>query len=109
MMDAGHTTNTDPLILRIARVDELSDPFVLVKVTHSGSDELDITLLATDGMSPFALSREPYTLASRTSWLRRCSEGKVGLTVSGQEFQGHIGRMADDSALASFGTSSGQE
>lgn len=108
-MDAGDTTLTNPLILRIARADELSDPFVLVKVTRSGGDDLDLTLLATDGMSPFALSREPSTLASCTSWLRRCSEAKVGVAVSGQEFQRHIGRMADDSALASFGTSSGQE
>ncbi|KAK6004019.1 hypothetical protein QM012_008869 [Aureobasidium pullulans] len=45
----------DPKVLRLPRTDVAND-FVLVDVERSGSDPLDLKLVATDGESPFVVS-----------------------------------------------------
>ncbi|KAH0350974.1 hypothetical protein KCU81_g2346, partial [Aureobasidium melanogenum] len=45
----------DPKVLRLPRTDVAND-FVLVNVEPSGSDPLDLKLVATDGQSPFVAS-----------------------------------------------------
>ncbi|KAI4716481.1 hypothetical protein E4T48_07355 [Aureobasidium sp. EXF-10727] len=45
----------DPKVLRLPRTDVDND-FVLVNVEQSGSDPLDLKLVATDGQSPFVTS-----------------------------------------------------
>lgn len=46
---------SDPKVLRLPRTDVAND-FVLVNVEPSGSDPLDLKLVATDGQSPFVAS-----------------------------------------------------
>jgi hypothetical protein len=43
-------------ILRVSRVDNDGD-YVLVQVTPNGRKELDLKLVATDGLSPFVADR----------------------------------------------------
>lgn len=47
-------------ILRVRRVDDDGD-YVLVQVTPNGRKDLDLKLLATDGLSPF-VAESKYAL-----------------------------------------------
>lgn len=44
-------------ILRVPRVDD-DGGYVLIQVTPNGRKDLDLKLLATDGLSPFVAERE---------------------------------------------------
>ena len=47
-------SSTASHVLRIRRVDDAPDAFVLVNVEQEGSSTLDLRLTGTDGSSPFA-------------------------------------------------------